>query len=75
MDRRCDLYIGQALGIAGQLMALADQRDATSEDIECEALSGVLRDCAYKIRQQARRERAMRAANQGRPHRRDEADL
>ena len=40
-----------------QLIILADDGDLDSEDDGCHVLYGVIRDCAYKIRAQAERER------------------
>jgi hypothetical protein len=38
-------------------MVLADKGDATRQDDGCGVLFGVIRDCAYKLRTQAERER------------------
>jgi len=53
----CNKYIRDALEIARQLIILADEGDLDSEDDGCRVLYGVVRDCAYKIRAQADRER------------------
>ena len=39
------------------MLILADMGDLDSEDDGCRVLYGVVRDCAYKIRAQAERER------------------
>ena len=39
------------------MIILADDGDMDSEDDGCRVLYGVIRDCAYKIRAQAERER------------------
>lgn len=51
--------IRKALGISAQLNLLADQAEMESEDDGCRVLYGVIRDCAYKIRQRAEYEREM----------------
>ena len=45
--------------MARQLIILADEGDLDSEDDGCRVLYGVVRDCAYKIRSHADREREM----------------
>lgn len=55
-------YIRRALRAACDLTALADEGEAATHDDGCAVLFGVIRDCAYKIRAQAERERRMREA-------------
>ena len=57
MNPLCNNHIRKALEMARQLIILADQGDLDSEDDGCRVLYGVVRDCAYKIRAQAERER------------------
>ena len=57
MKRQCNLNIREALDVSRRLNILADQGDLDSEDDGCRVLFGVIRDCAYKIRAQAERER------------------
>ncbi|MBC8231599.1 hypothetical protein H8E77_18775, partial [bacterium] len=57
MASACNEHIVEALEIARQLLILADMGDLDSEDDGCRVLYGVVRDCAYKIRAQAERER------------------
>ncbi|MFC1888489.1 hypothetical protein ACFL4G_01910 [Thermodesulfobacteriota bacterium] len=57
MKRRCNKHIRESLEIARQMIILADEGDLDSEDDGCRVLYGVVRDCAYKIRAQAERER------------------
>ena len=57
MGHGCNSHIRQALDIARKLTILADEGDADSGDDGCVLLYGVIRDCAYKIRAQAERER------------------
>jgi len=57
MVSTCNENIVEALEMAKQLLILADMGDLDSEDDGCRVLYGVVRDCAYKIRAQAERER------------------
>ena len=50
MDNHCNEYIFKALKIANDLMGLANNKDALRDESGCGILSGVMRDCAYKIR-------------------------
>lgn len=53
----CEKHIDEALEIARHLTILADEGELASTDDGCRVLYGVVRDCAYKIRAQAERER------------------
>jgi hypothetical protein len=58
MGHGCNSYIRTALDLARKLIILADEGDAVSSgDDGCSVLYGVIRDCAYKIRAQAEREK------------------
>ena len=57
MASACNEHIVEVLKMARQLLILADMGDLDSEDDGCRVLYGVVRDCAYKIRAQAERER------------------
>ena len=57
MARACNKHIFEVLEMARQLLVLADIGDLDSEDDGCRVLYGIVRDCAYKIRSQAERER------------------
>lgn len=57
MPRPCNEHIREALRMARELMALADEGDADRQDDGCGVLYGVVRDCAYQIRAEAERER------------------
>ena len=57
MKRRCNKHIRESFEMARQMIILADEGDLDSEDDGCRVLYGVVRDCAYKIRAQAERER------------------
>ncbi|MFQ6044379.1 MAG: hypothetical protein ACE5PV_26300 [Candidatus Poribacteria bacterium] len=57
MARACNEHIVEVLDMARQLLILADMGDLDSEDDGCRVLYGIARDCAYKIRSQAERER------------------
>ena len=57
MKVRCNRNIRDTLELARKMIILADKGDLDSEDDGCRVLYGVVRDCAYKIRAQAERER------------------
>lgn len=50
-------FIHDALQLARQLTLLADNGEAASRDDGCVVLYGIIRDCAYRIRGRAERER------------------
>lgn len=52
-------HIRRSLDLAQELIILASQGEADSCDDGCIALYGVVRDCAYRIRGVAERERRM----------------
>lgn len=57
MTSKPNQYIQEALEMARRLIILADQGELDSKDNGCLVLYGIIRDCAYKIRAQAERER------------------
>jgi hypothetical protein len=57
MDHKSNDYISQALRIAHALMCIADDGDTHADETGSGILSGVMRDCAYKIRHHAEQER------------------
>jgi hypothetical protein len=57
MAPKCNRCIKQALKAARLLTILADEGEASSTDDGCMLLYSVVRDCAYKIRTQAEREK------------------
>ena len=59
---QCNLLIKQTLELARQLIILADEGEEHSTDDGCRVLYGIVRDCAYKIRTEAERERASHQA-------------
>jgi len=62
MAPTCNRHIKQALELARKLTILADDGEGASTDDGCVVLHGVIRDCAYKIRAQAERERDLHKA-------------
>lgn len=56
MENRCNEYFSEALKIAHDLMCLANDGDKHADETGFGILSGVMRDCAYKIRRHAERE-------------------
>ncbi len=57
MDHTCNKHIKETLEAARKLTILADEGEANSEDNGCILLYSVVRDCAYRIRSEAERER------------------
>lgn len=57
MDKVCNEGIKSALELARALTILADDGELKSTDNGCMVLYSVIRDCAYKIRLEAERER------------------
>ena len=57
MDNRKNKYISEALQIADDLMELANNEAGLVDEGGFGILFGVMRDCAYKIRAEAERER------------------
>jgi len=53
MDIQKNEHISKALEIANNLMCLANNEVGLADEGSCGILSGVCRDCAYKIRRQA----------------------
>lgn len=62
MSKVCNRHIRAALEVARELTILADDGEARSRDDGCAVLYGVVRDCAYKIRAEAEREREVHQA-------------
>ena len=62
MTHPCNYHIREAFELARELIILADDGEADSKDDGCVLLYGIIRDCAYKIRAQAEREREMHKA-------------
>ena len=57
MILRSEESILEVLRLAKDLMALADRGETDAEDDSCRILFAVVRDCAYKIHDEAGRER------------------
>ena len=58
----CNKHIRQTLEFARKLTILADEGETNSQDDGCMLLYSVVRDCAYKIRAQAEREKKVHIA-------------
>jgi hypothetical protein len=54
----CDESILKVIGLADEMILLADEGEALGEDTGCGVLYGVLRDSAYRIKKMAEEERA-----------------
>ena len=57
MNSTANRNILSALEESRRLIILADEGEAASKDDGCAVLYGIVRDCAYKIRNRAERER------------------
>jgi hypothetical protein len=57
MKQLCNEHIKEALDLVRNLIILADDGERDSNDDGCRLLYGVIRDCAYKIRYEAEREK------------------
>ena len=62
MVRKCNQHIIDALELARELTIVADEGEIDAEDDSCVVLYGIIRDCAYKIRQQAENEKKSHVA-------------
>lgn len=58
-ESKSEQNIQSALGLARQLIILADQGETDCRDDGCRVLYGIIRDSAYKITNQAKLERAI----------------
>lgn len=57
MNKTANNNIKEALEASRMLTILADRGESCSRDDGCAVLYGIIRDCAYKIRGRAERER------------------
>lgn len=57
MARVCNENIKKALDLSKELMILADEGERDSGDDGCILLYSVIRDCAYRIKREAVREK------------------
>ena len=55
--RDCNKHIHKALEAVRDLIILADEGERDAEDDSCIVLYAIIRDCAYRIRLQAEKER------------------
>ncbi len=62
MKKGCNIRIKRALETARGLTILADEGEAGSSDDGCIVLYSVVRDCAYRIRREAEREKEAHVA-------------
>ena len=61
--RDCNRHIDEALEAVRNLIILADEGERDAEDDRCMILYAVIRDCAYRIRLQAEKERERHIAD------------
>jgi hypothetical protein len=59
----CNNNIIEALNLSHQLLLLADKGDIEREDDGCGVLFGIIRDSAYRIQSEAKKEVAMHKKN------------
>lgn len=57
MENSSNKHLKETLEMSRKLTILADEGEASSTDDGCAVLYGIVRDCAYKIRGRAERER------------------
>ena len=63
MKQSCNEHIKESLEMVRSLIILADEGERDSRDDGCRLLYGVIRDCAYKIKNEAERERSAHQIN------------
>ncbi len=63
MKQSCNEHIRESLDLVRNLIILADEGERDSNDDGCRLLYGVIRDCAYKIKNEAERERLAHQIN------------
>ena len=63
MKQSCNEHIKESLELVRSLIILADEGERDSRDDGCRLLYGVIRDCAYKIKNEAERERSAHQIN------------
>jgi len=63
MKQSCNEHIKESLDLVRSLIILADEGERDSGDDGCRLLYGVIRDCAYKIKNEAERERLAHQTN------------
>ena len=56
MESKCNQHLKEALKLTRELIILADDGERDSEDDGCILLYGIIRDCAYRIKQDAESE-------------------
>lgn len=56
MCGKCDKHIIEALDLSERLINLSEAGDRYAQDDNCVILYGIIRDCAYKIKQAAEAE-------------------
>jgi len=53
----CDRNIKSTIQLAKEMIKLADKGDIEREDTGCGIVYGILRDCAYKLKKMAEKEK------------------
>ena len=63
MKELCNEHIKETLELVRSLIILADEGERDPRDDGCRLLYGVIRDCAYKIKNEAEREKFAHQTN------------
>ena len=56
MSNANEQHLRACLGLADEMLALAERADAERTDDECGILWGILRDMAYRLRREAEKQ-------------------
>ncbi|MBN1867756.1 hypothetical protein JW916_10730 [Candidatus Sumerlaeota bacterium] len=62
MQQPCNRHLKETIAIADRLIELAEEGEVECRDNGCAVVYGVVRDCAYRIRTEAERERTAHQA-------------
>ena len=57
MEKPSNPYIREAIRLASQMSGLANEGEEHCDDDSCAVLFGVMRDCAYTVRNRAEQEK------------------
>lgn len=63
MESKADVQIRSVLSVAGRMIAISDRGLLSCQDDGCLLLHGMVRECAYRLRDAAEREQELHRAN------------